>query len=696
MKIRILFFITLLLSGSIHFTDAQNLTIYVAPDGNPENTGELDSPLNSLESARDKIREFKAMNQLEDTVWVKIKAGMYRLSSTLEFLTEDSGTKNAPIVYEAEEDAIFSGGMQISGFQEIENGLWVAHVPEVPYWNWTFDQLYVNGRRAQRAKSPNKGYFFLEEVEEKVWVQGSGRSPQKAQQIVKINEAANSELSALSPEELESVIMTVYHHWNITKRHIDEFEGETGTIYTTGQGMKPWNPWKPGKRFILENYLEALDSPGEWYLHKGGKLYYMPHPEEKIEETKFIVPVIEQLIKITGDPVNDEYVEHITFKNLQFEHTAYNLPKEGFEPYQAAITIDAAIEMNGAQNIKLDNCQLKHTGGYGIWLNQGVQNCEINHCYLHDLGAGGIRIGETLIRNDSSLHTHSNRIENNIISSGGFEFPTAVGVLIGQSANNHIIHNDIADFRYTGVSVGWVWGYDYSPSKGNKILYNHIHHIGWGVLSDMAGVYTLGISEGTEVSNNHVHHIYAFSYGGWGLYTDEGSSHIMMENNLVHHTKTGGFHQHYGRENTIRNNIFAFSEMYQVQATRVEDHKSFSFTNNIVLYDKGVLFQGPWKKMQVEVDKNIYWKINGDIDFLGDTFKDWQKEGYDRHSFIEDPKFVDPFNGNFNFKKRHPYKKINFIPFNYNNYGVYGSDTWKKKAQLSPSVIEAFDNLFEN
>jgi hypothetical protein len=158
--------------------------------------------------------------------------------------------------------------MQISGFQEIENGLWVAHVPEVPYWNWTFDQLYVNGRRAQRAKSPNKGYFFLEEVEEKVWVQGSGRSPQKAQQIVKINEAANSELSALSPEELESVIMTVYHHWNITKRHIDEFEGETGTIYTTGQGMKPWNPWKPGKRFILENYLEALDSPGEWYLHK--------------------------------------------------------------------------------------------------------------------------------------------------------------------------------------------------------------------------------------------------------------------------------------------------------------------------------------------------------------------------------------------------------------------------------------------
>ena len=137
----------------------------------------------------------------------------------------------------------------------------------------------------------------------------------------------------------------------------------------------------------------------------------------------------------------------------------------------------------------------------------------------------------------------------------------------------------------------------------------------------------------------------------------------------MHHTKTGGFHQHYGRENTIRNNVFAFSKMYQVQATRVEDHRSFSFTNNIVIYDEGILFKGPWTKMDVELDRNLYWNVSGDVDFAGADLKAWQKNGLDEHSILADPGFKDAYSGDFKFSKLRSIKKINFKPFDYSKYG---------------------------
>ncbi len=680
------------------FGYGQNLELYVSHNGDDAWDGTEDRPLKSLEGARDKIRALKITSTYNDTIRINISPGMYNMTTTFVLGPEDSGTKVAPVIYQgsATGKTIISGGIKLYGFKETDKGLWTTHIPEVAYWNWTFDQLYVNRKRAVRAKSPNEGYFYIDDIKEEVWVMGTGRAPERAQQIITTDDLASRELKKLDDMALSQVIMTTYHNWDITKRHIDKFDTAENKLYTSGQGMKPWNPWKPGKRFILDNYRTALDQPGEWYLEEDGTLYYMPHPGEKIETTEFTAPILEQLIRIEGEPAKASYVENVIFRDIQFTHSANYLDYKGFEPNQAAIAIPSAVELNGARNIIFENCQLSHLGGYALWMNQGVSRCEVRHTLLKDLGAGGIRIGETAIRQEKELSTYDNVVDNNIITSGGHEFPPGVGVWIGQSANNSITHNDISDFRYTGISVGWRWGYDYSPAKGNKIMNNHIHHIGWGVLSDMSGVYTLGPSEGTEVSNNHVHHIYAYDYGGWGLYTDEGSSNIIMENNLVHHTKTGGFHQHYGRENIIRNNIFAFAKMFQLQATRVEDHLSFTFTNNIVLYNEGVLYQGPWDKMNVIIDQNIYWDLDRPVSLLGENMKKWQENGYDLQSYVQDPGFKDPENGDFTFTKMKSAKKIEFKLFDYTEYGVYGSDAWKEKANLPESKISAFSVLFDS
>ena len=158
------------------------------------------------------------------------------------------------------------------------------------------------------------------------------------------------------------------------------------------------------------------------------------------------------------------------------------------------------------------------------------------------------------------------------------------------------------------------------------------------------GVYTLGQSEGTVVSNNVVHDINSYTYGGWGLYADEGSSDIVMENNLVYNTKTGGFHQHYGKNNSIRNNIFAYAQKVQMKCTKIEDHKLFDFMNNIIIFDKGSVLERNCDKLNILMDYNLYWNTSGDnYDFEGMSFQNWkEKTGHDSHSIIADPYFKDP------------------------------------------------------
>ena len=146
------------------------------------------------------------------------------------------------------------------------------------------------------------------------------------------------------------------------------------------------------------------------------------------------------------------------------------------------------------------------------------------------------------------------------------------------------------------------------------------------------------------------------------------------------------------KENMLSNNIFAFASKYQLQCTRVEKHLSFTFKHNIVAFDRGTLLQGPWDKVDIVMDSNLYFAYPpGKISFLGKGLEEWQKtQHHDQHSEILDPKFRDPKNGDFRFRSKKAIKTIGFKPFDYAECGVYGDKSWTEMAKLPVDVVEKF------
>lgn len=649
--------------------------------------GTAEKPFATLQKAYSKAVDFSGT----DTVYINMAPGIYKMEQTLTL----NHPSKAPLVIAGcgtdAEQTVISGGIQIGGWEKVSENLWKAQVAETEKYGFVFEQLYVNGLRAIRAKSPDKGWFFIQKEKEYIHYRGNGRFPEYSTQRFTVDPKDLATLKDIDYAEANDIVAMFFHHWDNTRKYLSEIKPDSGYIFTNGKGLKPWNPITKGSRYILENYREALTMPGEWFLDKNGDLYYMPRKGEDMTTAIVYAPAVSTLLHFAGS--EDVPVRNISIRNLSFEHSAYVMPKTGNDAQQAAAGISAAIQLDFAENIHFDCCNVLHTGNYGFWFNRSCTDCTLTHSYLSDLGAGGVKIGEINIPTNENEVTRRIRVENNIIQKTGNVFPCGVGVAIFHSSHNKIIHNEISNLMYSGVSIGWIWGYAHSYANNNEVAYNHIHHIGWGELSDMGAVYTLGKSPGTHIHHNVIHDVYSYDYGGWGLYTDEGSSDVVMENNLVYACKSGSFHQHYGENNIIRNNIFAFGQYYQVQLTRVEKHCSFNFMNNVILADCGVMFSGPWDKAQLNMRKNLYWDLrSNNPDFLKMKFKEWEKVR-DNKSVLANPQFVAPQQGDFRFKSRSNIRKIDFVPFDYTKAGVYGSDEWKKKVEIPAEEIQRFKEI---
>ena len=658
---------------------------FVAPTGNDSATGTAAQPFASFARAQAAVRSARKAKP-DEGVTVTFNAGVYAIDHPLQFTPLDSGVSaQQPVIYRAAPGAevTVSGGYQVTGWQADSDhrGVWKARLETPSATNPPashFDQLWVNGQWAVRARTPDWWHFARLEY---VTQEPGGADPLKLKHLFKVAPEALASLRGLSPDELHDVQVVVFHKWDTTREPLQSVSPAKGLFTTSGVKMKSWNKMGPGCLYYLENWMGALDAPGEWFLNRQGWLFYRPRPGEDMTQAEAIVPRVGQFLSVQGESGNR--VQHLHFDGLKFKYAGLMIPKAGYAPAQAAMNEEStAIQLDDASDIVFTNCAIEHAAPNGIWFRQDCQDCCVEQTRLCDLGVSGVRIGERKIVPEA-MRTGRITLKNCIIQGGGLIRPDAAAVVIGQSGDNVISHCDIGDFTYTAISAGWTYGYTESASKRNRFEYNHLHDLGHGILSDMGGVYTLGNSEGTVVRNNVIHDISAAVYGGWGLYADEGTTGILYENNLVYDTFDGAIHQHFGKENIFRNNIFALSQQGQIALTRPEPHLSFTFERNLVYWTQGQLLgNAAWNNgPKVILQTNLYWQAGGQsFDFKGKTWEQWRTAGNDAGSIIEDPLFRDVSQHDFRLQPGSPAAKIGFEPFDPSQAGVEGDAAWRQLA----------------
>ncbi|MBR2245120.1 MAG: right-handed parallel beta-helix repeat-containing protein [Prevotella sp.] len=516
------------------------------------------TPDSSLTDAVRKAREMRRLGQ-GGPVTIHLSKGVYQLYEPLRLRPEDSG-----LTIEGS-DAVISGGIKILEWKR-QGKLLVADVPDFNGRPIDFRQLWVNGKKATRARdvSDFEKMFRIRTYDKKgqiLWV------PKKA--VEKILNAPYAE-------------MVLHEMWCTSNLRIKSIriQGDSAAIRFHNPEAKlqfehPWpSPMTPNtghpSPFYLTNAKELLDEPGEWYHDiRTHKIYYLPQQGETVKEA--VVPVMETLVEFIGTA--EHPVRNITFKGITFSHTTWMRPSEkGHVPLQAGMYLteayklrpqidrpnnhkldnqgwlgraDAAIELRYTEAINFDGCRFEHLGGSGLDYVIGCRRGMTTNCTFTDIAMNGYVCGSF---SPEGLETHlpyqptdfREVCTGQTIAQSEFYDVTnedwgCVAVAAGYVNEITIEHNTIHDVSYTGISLGWGWNRDLVCMKDNKVhanlIYNYAQH-----MYDCAGIYTLGNQPGTVISENVVRDIAKPSYvhdpNHWFyLYTDEGSSNITLRDN---------------------------------------------------------------------------------------------------------------------------------------------------------------------
>jgi len=514
-----------------------------------------------------------------------LRDGVYSLAGPIRFQSPEGPqtpgarpTNAVPVSIEAApgEHPVLSGGLTIGNWKKLTanvRGLpaaapgevWVADAPKWERHVLEFRQLWLNNRKAVRAREPNDGSL----ARLVAW--------DKTNQVATIPAVTLAGIKR--PSGLEMVVDQV---WEIAILRVKSIRRQGTNALLTFKApesqLEFQHPWplvtvnaKYRAPFFLADAIEFLDEPGEWFEDvPAGKIYYWPRAGEDMARAQVVVPAIETLVRIEGTP--DQPVTGLQFKGITFAHTTWLRPsQQGHVPLQDGMyLLDAeklspkgtlyhpgldnvawvgrppgAVSIKNAESISFDNCTFEHLASAGLDFESGTHDDLVQGCTFRDIGGNGTQVGKF---SDSNVETHvpyhpsderevcaRETIANNVFSDCANEDWGCVGVGVGYGQSISVQHNDIFHLPYTAISVGWGWTKMTNAMRKNLVFANRIHEVG-RQLGDLGGIYTLSAQPGTIVAENSISDIAPSPFvpdpkHWFYLYLDEGSSGITVRDN---------------------------------------------------------------------------------------------------------------------------------------------------------------------
>jgi hypothetical protein len=363
--------------------------------------------------------------------------------------------------------ASLSGGIPVTGWTQVSGNTYSAPISQPIFVN----QLFVNNQRVVRTRVPMNQSDYLQYV-----------APLKDPS--KVRYGFEYVPGQFNYKSLVDAMVVVYHSWTESHHYIDQVITANNTILFTNPSDHPIGADEPqaNRRFHIENVCEALVPNSFCFVNATKTVFLMTDGSYDPTKTQIIASVNEFVFVIAGEDVNKS-VDDIIIDNVAIQHSAWNINRTQQADRQAAAFLtSAALYIANATSIVISDVEISHTGSYGVWIKEGTTNINIINSLVTDTGAGGIRIGQMI--SPIPTPTSSINIISNEISYGGNVFPSGVAVISHRASDVVIADNLIHHHRYTGISVGWQWGYALSETSNVLVQGNYIYNTGRHILCD--------------------------------------------------------------------------------------------------------------------------------------------------------------------------------------------------------------------